>query len=328
MKFGPVALDAAIGGILAHREAGLKKGTVLTAADVETLKAAGLTSVVVAHLEPTDVGEDAAAMQLAEALITGAEGVRLNAASAGRVNVIADAPGLAAISAGMIQAANRIDPMITIATVPELYRMDAGGLIATIKVISYGVAKARVEETCRVAQAAIGLHLPRPQTVALIETFHDRADGLSDKGERALRERLSRLGLDLGAVAKTKHGVDDLSRALAAETADVICLLTASATSDIADVGPMAVAQAGGSVAHFGMPVDPGNLLFLGWLGERPVIGLPGCARSPALNGADWVLERLLCGVSVTPDDIMGMGVGGLLKEIPSRPRPRRQGSE
>ena len=71
------------------------------------------------------------------------------------------------------------------------------------------------------------------------------------------------------------------------------------------------------------MPVDPGNLLFLGRLGRRPVIGLPGCARSPALNGADWVLERVVCGVPVTAADIQGMGVGGLLKEIPERGRPR-----
>jgi molybdenum cofactor cytidylyltransferase len=71
------------------------------------------------------------------------------------------------------------------------------------------------------------------------------------------------------------------------------------------------------------MPVDPGNLLFFGQLRGKPVIGLPGCARSLALNGADWVMERILCGVPVTPDDIAAMGVGGLLKEIPVRGRLR-----
>ena len=81
----------------------------------------------------------------------------------------------------------------------------------------------------------------------------------------------------------------------------------------------------GGTVTRFGIPVDPGNLLFLGQLGARPVIGLPGCARSPALNGADWVLERLACGIEVTADDLSAMGVGGLLKEIPIRPQPRER---
>ena len=89
-------------------------------------------------------------------------------------------------------------------------------------------------------------------------------------------------------------------------------------------MAPQALRDAGGQVARFGMPVDPGNLLFLGSFAGRPVIGLPGCARSPALNGADWVLSRTICGVEVTPQDIAAMGVGGLLKEIATRPQPRR----
>jgi molybdenum cofactor cytidylyltransferase len=71
------------------------------------------------------------------------------------------------------------------------------------------------------------------------------------------------------------------------------------------------------------MPVDPGNLLILGEIGGTPVIGAPGCARSPKENGFDWVLDRYLADLEVTPDDITGMGVGGLLMEIKSRPQPR-----
>ena len=71
------------------------------------------------------------------------------------------------------------------------------------------------------------------------------------------------------------------------------------------------------------MPVDPGNLLVLGELGGTPVLGAPGCARSPKENGFDWVLQRMLAGIEVTPQDVSGMGVGGLLMEIVSRPQPR-----
>jgi molybdenum cofactor cytidylyltransferase len=73
------------------------------------------------------------------------------------------------------------------------------------------------------------------------------------------------------------------------------------------------------------MPVDPGNLLLLGHVGQRPVLGLPGCARSPKVNGFDWVLERLVAGLPVGPGEIMRMGTGGLLAEIPSRPLPRAE---
>jgi molybdenum cofactor cytidylyltransferase len=76
-------------------------------------------------------------------------------------------------------------------------------------------------------------------------------------------------------------------------------------------------------VEHFGMPVDPGNLMLIGHANNIPVLGAPGCARSPKENGFDWVLMRLLAGLEVTRADVTGMGVGGLLMEIVTRPQPR-----
>ncbi len=103
----------------------------------------------------------------------------------------------------------------------------------------------------------------------------------------------------------------------------MVIVFGASALCDFDDVIPAAIRAAGGEVLRAGMPVDPGNLLVLGRLGETPVIGAPGCARSPKENGFDWVLDRLIAGLDVTSDDIAGMGVGGLLMEIPTRPQPR-----
>src|SRR3979490_3496398 len=73
------------------------------------------------------------------------------------------------------------------------------------------------------------------------------------------------------------------------------------------------------------MPVDPGNLLLVAAARGRPVLGAPGCARSPKENGFDWILMRLLAGLPVTRRDITGMGVGGLLMEIVTRPQPRAE---
>jgi molybdenum cofactor cytidylyltransferase len=86
---------------------------------------------------------------------------------------------------------------------------------------------------------------------------------------------------------------------------------------------PAAITEIGGTIEHFGMPVDPGNLLLIGSAGGVPVLGAPGCARSPVENGFDWVLMRLLAGLKVTRAELTGMGVGGLLMEIVTRPQPR-----
>ena len=146
---------------------------------------------------------------------------------------------------------------------------------------------------------------------------------LSEKGAAAMEGRLRALGMELAGVETVPHETDALAAALTRLPGEIALVLTGSATSDLHDVGPQAVRVAGGCVNRFGMPVDPGNLLFVGSLDARPVVGLPGCARSPALNGADWVLERLACGIAVGDAEIAAMGVGGLLKEIPLRPQPR-----
>ncbi len=327
MKFGPIPVAGAEGAILAHSEtvAGRKlaKGRVLTAADIAALAAAGIAEVWTARPDPGDVTEDAAAARLAEAFAGGAAGLRIGRAATGRVNLSAEGPGLVALDAAAIDAANRVDPGITIATVPQLARLGPGGMAATIKIIPFAVPGAALDRACAASAGAIRLCPPRLRSVTLIETRTGAATP-PDKGRRATAARLDRLGAALTPRVVVPHSVDAIAAALAEAPGEALLILTGSATSDAADTAPEAVRDAGGAVLHYGMPVDPGNLLFLGDLGGKPVIGLPGCARSSALNGADWVLERVICGVPVGPAEIMGMGVGGLLKEIPTRPRPRQ----
>ena len=331
MEFGEVPLSEAEGAVLAHSMAvdggRIRKGAVLSAADLERLAAAGQARVWIARLGPGDVAEDAAAARLAAAMAPDPEvlGLRIGAAGTGRVNLFATGPGILEVDAAAIAAINGVDPMITIATVPEWHRLDAGGMAATIKMIAYGVSEAALAEACEGAGGALRLRPAVLRRAALIET--EVGLPLGEKGRRALEMRLERLGASLEAYRVVPHRVEDLAEALAASEAEVLFVLTGSATSDPGDTAPEAVRVAGGTVERFGMPVDPGNLLFIGELAGRPVIGLPGCARSPALNGADWVLERILCGVPVSGADIAAMGVGGLLKEMPSRPMPRAKGA-
>ncbi|KNG92387.1 molybdopterin-binding protein [Pseudaestuariivita atlantica] len=326
MKFGPVPVTEAAGAILAHSVAldgrRLRKGVVLGPDDIAALAASGLDRVTVARLEPGDVDEGTAAARLAEALTDGHADMRLTPPTNGRVNVVATRAGLARLDAARIDAVNGIDPAVSLATVPRWHRMAARGLMATIKIITYAVPGAHLDAAIEAGRGAIGLAAPQVRRAALIVTEVPGGPGL--KGSAAIEARLAALDVTLDRVDKVPHETTALATALAAVEAELILVLTGSATSDPSDVAPSAVRAAGGRVERFGMPVDPGNLLFIGSLGERPVIGLPGCARSPALNGADWVLSRVICGVAVASDDIARMGVGGLLKEMPSRPTPRR----
>ena len=330
MRFGPVPLAQASGAILAHSCAlpggKLKKGIVLGEAEIGALHAAGITQVTVARLEAQDVGEDAAAQQLAEALVPdpAAAGLRLGAAATGRVNLHATGPGLVEMDVPAIHALNRVDPAITFATLAPLMRVTRGMLVGTVKIISYGVARRQLQAACGAGQGALRIRpVARRSAGLLLTRVPGQPDKLNAKAQKVMAARLEALGMELADVVEVAHEQAAMAAALSGLGGEMLLILTGSATSDLHDVAPEAVRAAGGQVNRFGMPVDPGNLLFTGALDARPVIGLPGCARAPALNGADWVIERIACGLELGDDDIAAMGVGGLLKEIPTRPRPR-----
>jgi len=335
VKFGPVPIDQAEGAILAHSlgltDRRLKKGRTLGAGDIAALREAGIAEVTVARLDPDDVPEDSAARRIADALARDPRSLGLTVAApfTGRANLFADHDGVLEIDTAEVDALNAIDPAVTLATLPPMTRVSARQMVATVKIIPYaapGAAVLRAEQL--LSGQVLKVHPFRVRSASLILTkTQGMKPALLTKGADAVRERLVSLGIADAAEHIVDHDVGGLAAALKDAEGEIVLILTGSATSDAMDVGPASVLAAGGTVTRFGMPVDPGNLLFLGHLGDRPVIGLPGCARSPKLNGADWVLERIAARVPVSGADIAAMGVGGLLKEIPSRPEPRAGGA-
>jgi molybdenum cofactor cytidylyltransferase len=282
--------------------------------------------VIAARLEPDDVPEDAAASRIAAAL-AGA-GARVGAAFTGRANLYATADGLAIIDGSLVNSLNAIDESITVATLPEFAHVGSRQMLATVKIIPFAAPKLAVEQAERLLRdkSAVSLAPFRPRQVALILTLlPGTRPSLMEKTRSAIAARVRGVGSDLVFERQVEHTAGALMPALseAAREADLILVFGASAITDRRDVIPAAIEQAGGEVVRFGMPVDPGNLLLLGRRGDADVIGLPGCARSPKLNGFDFVLWRLAAGLPIGQRQIAGMGVGGLLSEIPVRPQPR-----
>ena len=334
MKFGPVPVGDAVGAILAHsfRHSGgtIRKGTRLDDDTVEKLRADGVQDVVVARLEADDLHEDDAAHRLALALK--GTGLRVEPPFTGRANLFAERAGVFVVNASVIDSINRIDPGITVATLPEFASVEASQMVATVKIIPYSVPEAALNAAVDAAKQPLGVTAFQAKKVGLVATtLPSLKASVIDKTARLLEERLTRAGASLFAERRVAHEPEAVAIAagnLASTGADLIVIFGASATGDVADVVPAGLVRAGGQVVHFGMPVDPGNLLLLGELNGKPVIGAPGCARSPKENGFDWVLYRLLAGLDVTPDDLTGFGVGGLLMEIVSRPQPREADPE
>jgi len=335
MIFAELPIAEAEGAILAHgvRAEGLtlKKGRTLGRAEIDRLRAAGIARVIVAKMEPGDLGEDQAAARVAAAL--GRENVAAGAAVTGRCNLYAAARGVLVLDHARLDALNLIDEAITVATLPPFAVVEPRQMVATVKIIPYAVAESAVGRCEAAAHAGTGPLLRvaafAPKAAILIQTeLPGTKKSVLEGTVAATRQRMESLGGTLTSESRCRHDAAALAQRIGdarRSGADIVLVSGASAISDRRDVIPAAIERAGGRVIHLGMPVDPGNLILLGELAGKPVIGLPGCARSPRLNGFDWVLQRLMAGLAVTRTDIMRMGVGGLLAEIPARPLPRAE---
>ncbi len=336
MRFGKVPVDDAEGVILAHsvRMPGqaFKKGRVLDAEDLAVLRQAGIATVTGARLEEDDVSEDDAAVALAKAVC--GPGLTLGRAFTGRCNVFAETRGLAVIDGERIDRINLVDEALTVGSVPTLALVEPGQMVATVKVIPFAAPRAVVDRCVAIAEGhgpPLRVAAMRARRAGLVQTrLPGTRESVLDSTTGAVTTRLTALDCTLAAEIRCDHDdaeVAEAIRTLLAGGCELILVAGASAIVDRRDVVPAAIVAAGGEIDHFGMPVDPGNLLLLAHHGATPVLGLPGCARSPKLNGFDWVLQRIVADIPVTGGDIMRMGAGGLLMEIASRPLPRADAS-
>lgn len=334
MKFGAIPVNEAVGATAVHSirqgELILKKGTLIGSKEVEALTRAGVKEIVVARGEAGDVAEDQAAADIAAAIA--GPGVRSERAFTGRCNLFADNAGILVVDKDTVDHLNRIDEAVTLATLAAYKPVVEGEMVATVKIIPFAVA-ARARDSA-VAQAAKAKPVIRvaPYKIKKIGVVSTLLPGLSpkviEKTLKITRERIQPAGATIIAERRVPHERAVLAKAIDEvlnEGAELVIVFGASAIADRRDVIPAALVVAGGTIEHFGMPVDPGNLLLIGRLRGQAVLGAPGCARSPKENGFDWVLMRLLAGLPVSRADITGMGVGGLLMEIVTRPQPRNE---
>ena len=332
MIFDALPLAEAAGAVLAHshRLPGrvLKKGSVLDAAAVDALRAAGRSDVIAARLEPGDVAENEAAARLAS--VIQAPGIEAGRAGTGRVNLHATAPGLLRVEAARIDDINLLHESLTIGTLPDHSVVAARDMVATIKVIPFAVpghVLDAVEAASRAGGTGLSLHPFRPLCVGLaLSDLPGLKESITEGTIEATRARVTALTGTLLPPLRCPHAtaaIGDAVRRLLDAGAELVLVAGASATVDRRDVGPQGIVAAGGEIVHFGMPVDPGNLICLGRVGGVPALVLPGCARSPRANGIDFVLRRLFAGLPLGAAEIMRMGVGGLLKDTDARPLPR-----
>jgi molybdenum cofactor cytidylyltransferase len=341
MKFERRRVEKTFGAILAHNISDqkgrriLRKGTLISEQEIATLRALGRESVYVAELEGGDVGEAEAARSTAE-LIHGSD-IRVVGAATGRSNLLAEKSGVLHVDVHRLDAINALNG-VTLATLRDRSVVPERQMLASIKIIPYGLPAEIMAAVEAIAQQGPIIELLELSPKRVEMMFLGAAPILA-KLERDFREpleaRLQKLGSTVEGIHRLPTDTDDPVAELAAvlgklpkRQIDLLIMAGETAIMDRRDIIPSAIEVAGGTVESNGAPVDPGNLLMIAYLGDLPILGAPGCARSPKENVVDWVLPRLLSGERLKRGDITSLGHGGLLEDIKERPFPRSRAGE
>ena len=331
MKIKSLGPQDSIGAVLAqtYNLPGkvISKGTFVTNEFVGYFKTGNVKTILCAVPEEGDIHEDEAAEAISSAIDK--NHIYADKASTGRVNFKSQSLCLVRYDRDFIKEVNLVDESIAFSIVEHNQLLAEGDLIATLKIIPFFMQKKYVDRVIKILakDELFKIHSLKKKEVTLIQTcFEWQKKSIFTATSNVTKARLEALGCSLKKEKLINHDYDTLRaiiRSSVKNEPEILLVSGASAITDRSDYIPKAILSEGGEIIQYGLAVDPGNLLLIGKVGNTTVIGMPGCARSPKLNGFDWVLQLLMADIPVVKEELADMGAGGLIMEIASRPLPR-----
>ena len=331
MKIQSLGPQNSIGAVLAqtYNLPGkiISKGTFVTNEIVAYFKTGKIKTILCAVPDEGDIHEDEAAEAISSAIDK--NHIYADKASTGRVNFKSQSLCLVRYDRDLIKEVNLVDESIAFSIVEHNQLLAEGDLIATLKIIPFFMQKKYVDRVIKILAKdnLFKIHSLKKKEVTLIQTcFEWQKKSIFTATSNVTKARLEALGCSLNKEKLINHDYDTLRTVIRSSVKsgpEILLISGASAITDRSDYIPKAILSEGGKIIQYGLAVDPGNLLLIGQVGNTTVIGMPGCARSPKLNGFDWVLQLLMADIPINREELADMGAGGLLMEIASRPLPR-----
>jgi molybdenum cofactor synthesis domain-containing protein len=324
MKMVPV--QSAIGMVLCHdvtrivrgqsKGAAFKRGHILREEDLPQLLCMGKE-----HIYVWDIGSDSGLLHENEAAarIAGAAAgkhITLSGCSEGRINLIASIDGLLKIDVEALLEINTGE--IVFVSLHTHQKVNKGKVVAGTRVTPLVIEESKVE----LVESICGRHKPLIEVLPFkalkagivttgSEVYHGR---ITDQFGPVVREKLDEFECEVigqSFVSDDRGRIVEEIRSFLSQGAEMI-IVTGGMSVDPDDVTPAAIRDCGARVVTYGAPVLPGSMFMLAYLGDVPVLGLPGCVMYHKTSVFDLVLPRLLAGEEITRGDIVGMAHGGL----------------
>ena len=324
-----VRVEDAVGMTLCHdltemrdgfKGAAFKRGHVITEADIPHMLDIGKRTVFVWEEAAGEIHEEDAALRMAA--MAPVSGAHYTGPSEGKVLLIADTEGMFRVDTGLLKEINSIGD-ITISTLPNHYPVKPGMRLASMRIVPLVTKEEQIirAETLCAGRRLLKLLPYRPLKTGIIitgsEIYHGR---IQDRFEAVARAKLSRYpGEVLGAVV-CDDDLDmlvDAAQRFLAQGADFL-IFSGGMSVDPDDLTPTAIRKLGCDVVSHGVPSQPGNMTLIAYLGDVPVMGVPGAAISLPTTIFDVMLPQVFAGEKFTKQDLIRLGNGGLCQLCPA----------
>ena len=324
-----VRVEDAVGMTLCHdltemrdgfKGPAFKRGHVIAAEDIPHMLDIGKRTVFVWEENAGEIHEEDAALRMAA--MAPVPGAHYTAPSEGKVLLVADAPGMLRVDTELLGEINAIGDL-TVSTLPDHYPVRSGMRLASMRIVPLVTQEAQIEKAealCR-GKKLLDLLPYKPLKTGIIitgsELYHGR---VQDKFEAVARKKLAAYpGEVLGAVLCD----DDLEMLVAAardflERGADFLIFSGGMSVDPDDLTPSAIRHLGCDVIRHGVPSQPGNMTLIAYLGDRPVLGVPGAAVSLPTTIFDVMLPQIYAGIQFTREDLIRLGNGGLCQLCPA----------
>ena len=291
-----------------------KRGHVIIKEDIEKLLDIGKQYVYAGDIEEGMLHEEDCALRLAKACPV--EGAHYEGPSEGKVLLKSDIKGMFRVDKELLDTINSIGD-ITISTLPDHYRAEAGARLASMRIVPLFTEEEQIrkaEELCR-ERKLLNLLPYRELTAGVIITGSEIYSGRrEDRFEPVIRKKLSYYPGHISDIKICDDNMDMITEAageLIDDGADFL-IFTGGMSVDPDDLTPGAVKRIGAEIISYGVPSQPGNMTLIAYLGDIPVIGVPGAAISLPTTMLDVLLPQIYTGLRFTKQDLINLGDGGL----------------
>lgn len=291
-----------------------KRGHIITEGDISHMLAIGKQHIFVWEENAGEIHEDECARRMA--IMAPVEGAHYTEPAEGKVLLIADQPGMLRVNRQLLSQINAIGD-ITICTLPDHYPVEAGARLASMRIVPLVTKEEQIleaEQLCK-GEKLLDLRPYQHKKVGVIITGSEIYHGyIQDKFAPVIRTKLNQYPSHIVGITICDDNLDsivDAAKKHLQNGADFL-IFTGGMSVDPDDLTPSAIRQLGADIVSYGVPSQPGNMTLVAYLGDIPILGVPGAAIKLPTTVFDVLLPQIFAGEKITAEELRTLAEGGL----------------